>query len=120
MRYEDVADILPGLVDGTVTVDDRTRAFIESDLRCQAELARYRRLLRGLGAMRAAYLEPAPGSLAQTLNSLAAGGERRVARSILTGRRVAMAGAVLGGATVAGVATAAVMAARTRRRLVTG
>ena len=120
MRYEDVADLLPGLVDGTVDVDDRTRAFIESDLRCQAELARYRRLLRGLGALRTAYLEPAPGSLAQTLNALAAEGERRVARSILTGRRVAVAGAAIGGAAVAGAATAAVMAARSRRRLLAG
>jgi anti-sigma factor RsiW len=120
VRYEDVADLLPGLVDGTVDVDARTRSFIESDLRCQAELARYRRLLRGLGALRTAYLEPAPGSLAQTLNALAAEGERRVARSILTGRRVAMAGAALGGAAVAGAATAAVLAARTRRRVLAG
>ena len=52
MRYEDVADLIPGLADGTVEVDDRTREFIDSDLRCQAELARYRRLLRGLGALR--------------------------------------------------------------------
>ena len=86
MRYEDVADLLPGLVDGTVEVDQGTRSFIESDLRCQAELARYRRLIRSLGALRTAYLEPAPGSLAQTLNSLAAEGERRVARSILKPR----------------------------------
>lgn len=120
MRYEDVSDLLPGLVDGTVEVDQRTRTFIESDLRCQAELARYRRLLRGLGALRTTYLEPAPGSLAQTLNALAAEGERRVARSILTGRRVAVAGAALGGAAVAGAATAALMAARSRRRLLAG
>lgn len=119
MRYEDVADLLPGLADGTLDIDERTRAFIESDLRCQAELARYRRLIRSLGALRAAYLEPAPGSLAQTLNSLAVEGERRVARSILTGRRIAVAGAALGGAAIAGVATAAVMTARTRRRLLT-
>jgi hypothetical protein len=120
VRYEDVADLLPGLVDGTVTVDDRTRSFIESDLRCQAELARYRKLLRGLGSLRTAYLEPAPGGLAQTLNALAAEGERRVARSILTGRRLVVAGAALGGAAVAGAATAAVLAARSRRRLVAG
>ena len=119
MRYEDVADILPGLVDGTVSIDDRTREFIESDLRCQAELARYRRLLRGLGGLRTTYLEPSPGGLAKTLNSVAAEGERRVARSILTGRSAAFAGAALGGAAVAGAATAAVMAARSRRRLVT-
>ncbi len=120
MRYEDVAELIPGLVDGTIQLDERTRQFIESDLRCQAELARYRKLLRGLGALRSTYLEPAPGSLAQTLNALAIEGERRVARSILTGRRLAVAGAALGGAAVAGAATAAVMAARTRRRLVTG
>ncbi|MBK5286836.1 MAG: hypothetical protein JJE46_00060 [Acidimicrobiia bacterium] len=120
MRYEDVAELIPGLVDGTVHLDERTRRFIESDLRCQAELARYRKLLRGLGALRSTYLEPAPGSLAQTLNALAVEGERRVARSILTGRRIAVAGAALAGAALAGAATAAVMAARTRRRFVTG
>ncbi len=120
MRYEDVADVLPGLVDGTAEVDDRTRVFIESDLRCQAELARYRRLLRGLGTLRATYLEPAPGGLAQTLNALAAEGERRVARSILNGRRMVVAGAALGGAAVAGAATAALLAARSRRRLLAG
>ena len=120
MRYEDVADLIPGLVDGTVEIDDRTRAFIDSDLRCQAELARYRRLLRGLSALRTTYLEPAPGGLAQTLNALAAEGERRVARSILTGRRMVVAGAALGGAAVAGAATAAVIAARSRRRLLAG
>ena len=110
MRYEDVADLIPGLVDGTVEVDERTRAFIDSDLRCQAELARYRRLLRSLGTLRTTYLEPAPGGLAQTLNALAAEGERRVARGILTSRR----------AVVAGAATAAVIAARSRRRLLAG
>ena len=47
MRYEDVAELLPGIVDGSIEVDAATMAFIESDLRCQAELARYRRLLRG-------------------------------------------------------------------------
>jgi len=120
VRYEDVADLIPGLVDGTVSIDDRTRVFIESDLRCQAELARYRKLLRGLGTLRTTYLEPAPGGLAQTLNALAAEGERKVARSILTGRRMLVAGAALGGAAVATAATAAVVAARSRRRLVTG
>jgi hypothetical protein len=118
VRYEDVADLIPGLVDGTVVVDDRTRAFIDSDLRCQAELARYRKLLRGLGALRTIYLEPAPGSLARTLNSLAAEGERKVARSILTGRRAFVAGAAIGGAAVA--TTAAVVAARSRRRVLAG
>lgn len=118
MRYEDVADLIPGLVDGTVVVDERTLAFIESDLRCQAELARYRRLLRSLGALRTMYLEPAPGGLAQTLNALAAEGERKVARSYLRGRRSLVAGAAIGGAAVA--TAAALVAARSRRRLLAG
>ena len=117
MRYEDVADLLPGIVDGTVVPDERTRAFIESDLRCQAELARYRRLVRSLGALRVQYLEPAPGLLAATLNSLAEEGERRVARSVLTGRRLAYAGAALGATAVAGAAATALVMARSRRRL---
>jgi hypothetical protein len=120
VRYEDVADLLPGLVDGTVAVDERTLAFIESDLRCQAELARYRRLLRSLGALRSRYLEPAPGLLAATLSSLAEEGERRLAHSVLTGRRLAVAGAAIGGAAVAGAAATAVMVARSRRRLLAG
>jgi hypothetical protein len=120
VRYEDVADVIPGLVDGTVEIDGPTRAFIESDLRCQAELARYRRLLRSLGTLRTMYLEPAPGGLAQTLNALAAEGERKVARSLLSGRRMLVAGAALGGAAAATAATAAVVAARSRRRLVAG
>ena len=40
---------------------------VESCLRCQAELARYRRMLRGLQLLRTQYLEPAPGVLSQTL-----------------------------------------------------
>jgi anti-sigma factor RsiW len=121
VRYEDVADLLPGLVDGTVEVDERTLAFIESDLRCQAELARYRRLLRSLATLRSRYLEPSPGLLAATLNSLAEEGERRIAHSVLTGRRLVVAGAAIGGAAVAaGAAATAVMVARSRRRLLAG
>ncbi len=117
MRFEDVADLLPGLVDGTVRVDEATQAFIESDLRCQAELARYRKLLRTLEQLRTRYLEPSPGLLAATLTALAEEGERRVVHSIITGRRLAYAGAALGGAVAAGAAAAAVVLARSRRRV---
>lgn len=116
MRYEDVADMLPGLVDGSVSVDDRTRSFIEADLRCQAELARYRRLLRTLEHLRTRYLEPSPGLLAATLAAIAEESERRVVRSIVTGRRLAFAGAVGGAAVAAGAAATAVLVARSRRR----
>ena len=85
----------------------RTQAFIESDLRCQAELARYRKLLRTLEQLRTRYLEPSPGLLAATLTALAEEGERRVVHSIITGRRLAYAGAALGGAVAAGAAATA-------------
>ncbi len=104
MRFEDVADLLPGLVDGTIRVDERTQEFIESDLRCQAELARYRKLLRTLEQLRTRYFEPSPGLLAATLTALAEEGERRVVHSIITGRRLAYAGAAIGGVAAAGAA----------------
>jgi anti-sigma factor RsiW len=116
VRYEDVADLLPGLVDGSIVVDDKILAFVESDLRCQAELARYRRLLRTLQTLRTRYFEPSPGLLAATLSALAEEGERRVVRSIIPGRRLAYAGAIGGAAVAAGAAATAVIVARSRRR----
>ena len=74
VRFEDVADLLPGLVDGTVRVDERTQEFIESDLRCQAELARYRKLLRTLEQLRTRYFEPSPGLLAADARGARRGG----------------------------------------------
>jgi anti-sigma factor RsiW len=120
VRFEDVADLLPGIVDGTVQVDAATLAFIESDLRCQAELARYRKLLRTLEQLRTRYLEPSPGLLAATLTALAEEGERRVVHSMITGKRLAYAGAALGGAVAAGAAATAVVLARSRRRALAG
>ncbi|MCB1016623.1 MAG: hypothetical protein KDB10_16150, partial [Acidimicrobiales bacterium] len=70
-------------------------------LRCQAELARYRRMLRGLQLLRTQYFEPAPGLLAATLANITAAGERRAVTSVLTKKRLAYAGAVAGA--VAGV-----------------
>ncbi len=115
MRYEDVAEILPGVVDGTVDIDENTRAFIESDLRCQAELARYKRLLRSLEQLRDQRFEPAPGLLAATLAALSEEGERRAIRSLFTGKRLAIAGAAIGGVAVAGAAATAVILARRLR-----
>ena len=95
-----------------VAVDGRSQRHIEHCLRCQAELARYRKMLRGLQLLRTRYLEPAPGLLAQTLAAIEEAGERQVVRSILSGRRLAYAGAI-GGAAVAAGTAAAVMIART-------
>lgn len=113
MQYEDVADLLPGLVDGSAEVEDRALAFIESDLRCQAELVRYRRMLRGLRALRSSLVEPAPGALAGTLAALEELQERSLLRSVAGRRR--LAGAIGTAVVTAGAATAAVLIARSRR-----
>jgi len=114
---DDVARLLPEAVEQNTGVDLAVQRHIDHCLRCQAELARYRKMLRGLHLLRTRYLEPAPGLLAQTLAALEEAGEREARRAILSGRRLAYAGA-LGGAAVAaaGAATAAVIVHRARRR----
>ncbi|MGH8983344.1 MAG: hypothetical protein ACRDY6_05650 [Acidimicrobiia bacterium] len=115
MQCEDVARLLPETVDGNSPVDLSVQSHIEACLRCQAELARYRRMLRALQQLRTRYLEPSPTLLAQTLASLEEVGERQAMRSLLSGRRLAYAGAI-GGAAAAAAATTAVLLARSRRR----
>ena len=117
MQCDDVARILPAAVDGTAPVNLATQHHIESCLRCQAELARYRKMLRGLQLLRTRYLEPAPGLFAATLAAIEAEGEKRAVWSALTGKRIAYVGAI-GGAALAASATAAaaVIVRRTRRR----
>ena len=115
-QCEEIAVLLPEAVDAAEPVALPTRRHIESCLRCQAELARYRRMLRGLQLLRTQYFEPTPGLLAQTLASITAASERRAVTSTLTKRRIAYAGAVAGAVAAGGTTTAAVLVARARRR----
>ncbi len=117
MRCDDVALLLPEAVDGEAPVALPVQRHVESCLRCQAELARYRRMLRGLQLLRTQYLEPAPGVLSQTLAAIGEASEQRAIRSVLSGRRLAYVGAV-GGALAAATATtaAAVLLTRAKRR----
>lgn len=114
---ESIAGALPGIVDGLTVADVDTRRHVEVCLRCQAELAQYRRLLRALHQLRTEVLEPAPGLLAEVLASLEAAGERRAMRNLLTGRRAAYVGGIAA-ATAAGAAGAIVLASRARHRRV--
>ena len=61
MRCDEVTALLPALVDGE-PVGFEAERHVETCLRCQAELARYRRLLRTLSMLRTRYAEPTPGS----------------------------------------------------------
>jgi anti-sigma factor RsiW len=116
VRCEEVALLLPEAVDGNEPVALPVRRHIESCLRCQAELARYRRMLRGLQLLRTQFLEPSPGLLTSTLAAIEAASERQAVRSVLTGRRLAYAGAVGGALAAAAATAAAVLVRRARRR----
>jgi len=114
MRCEDVSQALPEIVDGAATADLALRRHVETCLRCQAELVQYRKLLRTLHQLRTDVLEPAPGLLADILAKVEEVGERHAVRSLLTGRRVAYAGAIAAAAT-AGAAGAVIWASRRHR-----
>ena len=102
------------MVDGDLDVDPEALGHIETCLRCQAELARYRRLLRTLAVLRS-YAEPTPGLLGETLAALTDAAKESARRTLLSGRRLAYAGAI-GGTAVAAGATAALLIARSGRR----
>jgi anti-sigma factor RsiW len=115
MRCDEVAALLPSLLDGVDDTNLAVERHVEQCLRCQAELARYRKLKRALEMLRTRYVEPAPGLLGETLAAVADVAERGAIRSMITARRLAYAGAI-GGTAVATAATAALLIARSRRR----
>jgi len=114
MRCDEVTAMLPALVDGEPVGFDAER-HVETCLRCQAELARYRRLLRTLSMLRTRYVEPTPGLLGETLAAITEAAEHGARHTLLSGRRLAYAGAIGGSALAAG-ATAMVLIARSRKR----
>jgi hypothetical protein len=115
MQCDDVARVLPAVVDGGAVLDLSMQRHVETCLRCQAELARYRKMLRGLQLLRTRYLEPAPGLVAATLAAIEVAGERHAVRSAVRGRRIAYLGAI-GGAAIAASATAAALIVHHARR----
>src|SRR5829696_5436577 len=76
VRCEEVAVLMPSTLDQDGPVALPVQHHIESCLRCQAELARYRRMLRGLQLLRTQFFEPAPGLLGQTLAVIGEAGEQ--------------------------------------------
>lgn len=113
MQCEQIAELLPNIVEDGVEASADVRAHIESCLHCQAEVAHYKKLLRSLHALRTEVLEPAPGIVAKILARIEAAGERSAVRSILTSRKTAYASGVAV-ATAAGV-VGVVIFGRTRK-----
>jgi anti-sigma factor RsiW len=89
----EVALVLPSILDGVSSADEIVVRHVGSCLRCQSELARYRKLLRLLNQLRSYRVEPPPGAVADVLGALEAAAQRRVVRSVLGGRRLACVGA---------------------------
>lgn len=116
MQCETIADELSAIVEGGHRADRRVVRHVESCLRCQAELAQYRRLLRTVHQLRTQVLEPAPGLLSEILADLEEAGERGAIRSLLTGRRLAYLSGVAVAAGAAGAAGAIVVVSRARAR----
>ena len=111
-----VAAALPGIVDGLDVAELDLRRHVETCLRCQAELAQYRKVLRTLHTLRTEMIEPHPGLLPDVLVALQAAGERGAMKYLLTGRRAAYLGGIAA-ATAAGAAGAIVIATRRHRRV---
>ncbi len=113
MRCEELAGMVSASPQGVTIEDWRGRRHVESCLRCQAELARYRKMLRTLRTLRADVFDPGPGFVTDVLASLEDAGERHLLRSLLSGHKVAYVGGLVA---TAGAAGALVFASRTRGR----
>jgi anti-sigma factor RsiW len=105
-------------MDGTEAADRRVIRHVDSCLRCQAELAQYRKLLRALHQLRVQQPEAPPGVVGEILATLERAGEKRAIRSALTGRRLAYLaglGVAVGAAGAAGVVVVLTQRGRHRK-----
>src|SRR4051794_40568731 len=116
IRCEDIADLLPGVIDGNHRADRRLRRHVEGCLRCQAELVQYRKLLRALHTLRTDVLEPSPGLVSSILANIEEAGERGAIRSLLAGRKTAYIGGLAVATAAAGAAGAVVLVTRSKGR----
>lgn len=117
MQCDQVAPHLDEVAAGQRWLEGTERDHVEQCLRCQAELAQYRRLLRALRTLRHEVVEPAPGLLGDLLAAVDAAGQRRAIGAVLRGRRVAYAGGIAAAATAAAAGGVIVLASRSRRRM---
>ncbi|HEY6532209.1 MAG TPA: hypothetical protein VIY72_07890 [Acidimicrobiales bacterium] len=112
MRCEALADRLAGAVDDPRVLEPDQARHVAECLRCQADLAQYRRLRRVMAAMRTERLS-VPAELAvEALGRLDEALGRR-SRHRRTGRRAACLGG-LAAVTAAGVGGVVVLASRRR------
>jgi hypothetical protein len=114
---ESIAEILPALAMGEADVSRRVHNHVTVCLRCQAEMARYRRLRRNLLSLRDQPVEAGPMLAAQILERLDSAFSEDRAFGEDRGSRTALQVACFGGLSVATVAGAGMLVWLTRRRL---
>lgn len=117
MRCEDLAMVLPGLLDESTSLDRSGRNHVGRCLRCQAEMAQYRRLARSLRGLRDD-VAPAPGLLGEILEALVSGEVPARSTSSVVRRAAYLSG--LAAATAAGAAGIVLAANRARSRRLAG
>jgi hypothetical protein len=116
VQCEELSDVLAGSPDGTTITDLNARRHVDGCLRCQAELAQYRKLLRALHNLRTEVLTPAPGVVADVFAHIEAAAERQAVRSLVRGRRVAYVGGLAVATAAAGAGAAFVLATRRSKK----
>lgn len=105
-----VSALLSELADGTADLDPDLARRLGEDLRFQAELVQYRKLLRAMKVLRVEVYEPDDSLVAEVLAGLD-DADRAGLLSVITGRRAAYLGGIAA-ATAAGVGTAFVLVRR--------
>jgi anti-sigma factor RsiW len=115
VRCDQLSDLLAATAGDTALLDLRSQEHLETCLRCQAELAQYRKLLKALRTLRTEVLTPAPGLVSDILVSLEERGERQAMRSAIRGRRAAYVGGIAVASFAAAGGAAIVLASRSRR-----
>ncbi|MEA3018752.1 MAG: hypothetical protein QOI47_276 [Actinomycetota bacterium] len=117
MLCDELADQLAASADLDTITDRRARAHVETCLRCQAEVAQYRKLLRALHSLREELVATPPGLVGGVLVRLEEAGERQAVRSLLAGRRAAYVGGIAVATAAAGGCAAVLLVSRSRKRI---
>ena len=107
-----LAELMPDLLDDPALFTETDADHVAHCLRCQAEMARFRRLRRTLAGLRLQHISTDPGVVEGVLEGLDSAAERRE-RHRTTGRRAASI-VGLAAATAAGVGGVLVLATRRR------
>jgi hypothetical protein len=115
VRCDQLTDLLAATAGDTALLDVRAQEHLGHCLRCQAELAQYRKLLKALRTLRTEVLTPAPGLVSDIFATIEAAGERQAMRSAIRGRRAAYVGGIAVASVAAAGGAAIVFASRSRR-----